>query len=81
MVRTEGHYHMHFGSAVLPWALYFCGPVHPGRKGRPGPWLGTGAAWAITVLLHRYFGWVWLITWAVLVWACRWMALPEIYPV
>ncbi len=70
-VRSEGHYHMLFGSAVLPWAVYFTLRCARAEKAGRGPWLGAGAAWALTVLFHPYFGWVWVITWAALAWACR----------
>ena len=71
-LAVEGHYHVLFGSALLPWAVFFTARLtRPGKgAGRTGP-LAAGLAWAATVLLHSYFVWVWALVGVAAAWANR----------
>lgn len=71
-LAVEGHYHVLFGSAVLPWAvLLTLRLVQPNKQnGRGGP-LAAGLAWAATVLLHPYFVWVWALVGVAAAWVNR----------
>ncbi len=71
-LAVEGHYHVLFASAVLPWALlatvWLSRPANHAGWGRV---LSTGAAWAATVGLHPYFVWVWAPVLAAVGWVYR----------